>query len=273
MVPLIDSHCHLDCLDLKPLGGRFEAFMEQAREEGLVHMLCVAINPDRYPKMRALVDPYPEEISVTVGCHPNDFRGVYVSPERLLEQARGDERVVAIGETGLDYYRSQGDLEWQRQRFRDHIAVARELKLPLVIHCRQAKEDVLRILREEKAAEVGGVFHCFAEDWETAKAVLDLGFYISFSGIVTFKNAETLREVARKVPEDRFLIETDSPYLAPVPMRGKPNYPYYVRFTAEKLAELRRTTLERVGECALNNFHALFSRTRRLSPESSTATA
>ncbi len=266
MVRLVDSHCHLDSLDLTPFGNRFEKFMERARAEGVVHMLCVAINPDRYPKMRALVDPYPGEISVTVGCHPNEFRGVDIPPERLLRQAEGDDRVVAIGETGLDYYRSGGDLEWQRKRFRDHIAIARALRLPLVIHCRQAKEDLLQILREERASEVGGVFHCFAEDWETAKQVLDLGFYISFSGIVTFKSGEALREVARKVPQDRFLIETDAPYLAPVPMRGKPNYPYYVRFTAEQIAAVRGMTLEQIGAYSFSNFFALFARARRHFP-------
>ncbi len=255
---LIDSHCHLDRLDLKPFDGDFDRFMDRAREEGVVHMLCVGINLPTFPRMADLAARYPEEISLSAGEHPNDSKGQPLDVDRLLEYGR-HERVVAIGETGLDYYRSEGDLSWQHQRFRQHIQVARTLNKPLIVHSRAAKEDTLRIWEEEGATEVGGVLHCFAEDWDMARRALDLNLYISFSGIVTFKNAQAIQEVAQKVPEDRFLIETDSPYLAPVPYRGKPNYPFYVRQVAEKIAELRGTTFERVAEISRRNFHDLFT--------------
>lgn len=255
---LIDSHCHLDRLDLKPYDKNFDRFMEHARQEGISHMLCVAINLETYPRMRQLADPYPGEISVSVGVHPNDCRGIVISTEKLMELG-ADDRVVAIGETGLDYYRSQGDLTWQHERFRQHIQVARALTKPLIVHSRSAKEDTLALLQEENAAEVGGVLHCFAEDWDMARRALDLNFYISFSGIVTFKNAQVLHDVAKRIPEDRFLIETDSPYLAPAPFRGKPNYPIYVKYVAEAIAELRGATYKRVAELSRRNFFDLFS--------------
>ncbi|BCX82269.1 TatD DNase family protein [Methylomarinovum caldicuralii] len=255
---LIDSHCHLDRLDLKPFEGDFDRFMAKAREEGISHMLCVGINLPTFERCAALAARYPEEISLSAGEHPNDSKGQPLDVEQLLEYGRR-QQVVAIGETGLDYFRSEGDLSWQQERFRQHIQVAKTLHKPLIVHSRAAKEDTLRIWREEGAMDVGGVLHCFAEDWDMARRALDLNLYISFSGIVTFKNAQAIQEAARKVPEDRFLIETDSPYLAPVPYRGKPNYPFYVRKVAEKIAELRGTTLERVGETSGENFYRLFS--------------
>ncbi|HHJ39201.1 MAG: deoxyribonuclease [Methylothermaceae bacteria B42] len=255
---LIDSHCHLDRLDLKPYDNHFHAYMEHARKEGLEHMLCVCINLETYGRMRTLVDPYWPEISVSVGVHPNDCRGMDIPAEKLLELGQ-DDHVVAIGETGLDYYRTEENQDWQHRRFRQHVQVAKNLKKPLIIHSRAAKEDTLRILQEENAGEVGGVLHCFAEDWDMAKRALDLNFYISFSGIVTFKNAQVLQNVAKKVPEDRFLIETDSPYLAPIPHRGKPNYPHYVRHVAEAIAQLRGTTFDQVAERSSRNFYDLFS--------------
>ncbi len=254
---LIDSHCHLDRLDLKPYDKDFSRFMDQARREGITHMLSVGINLDTFPRMRALADPYPKEISVSVGVHPNDCRGLPVPTGQLMEYGR-DQRVVAIGETGLDYFRSEGDLGWQQDRFRQHIQVARELGKPVIVHSRAAREDTLNIWAEEGGREVGGVLHCFAEDWDMARRALDMNLYISFSGIVTFKNAQAIQEVAGKVPEDRFLIETDSPYLAPIPHRGKPNYPFLVRHVAEKVAELRGMTLEQVAEVSASNFHTLF---------------
>jgi TatD DNase family protein len=166
--------------------------------------------------------------------------------------------VVAIGETGLDYFRSEGDLEWQRERFRTHIAAAKSCAKPLIIHTREARADTLRVMEEEDAGAAGGVMHCFAEDWETARRAMDLGFYISFSGIVTFKNAQELKDVARRVPLERMLVETDSPYLAPVPHRGKPNEPAYVRFVAEHIAELRGTTFEAIAEATSENYYRLF---------------
>ncbi len=254
---LIDSHCHLDRLDLKPYDKDFTRFMEKARQEGVTHMLSVGINLETYPRMRDLADPYPGEISVSVGVHPNDCRGLTIPTEKLMAYGR-DPRVVAIGETGLDYFRSEGDLVWQHDRFRQHIQVARELGKPVIVHSRDAREDTLKIWKEEGGREVGGVLHCFAEDWDMARRALDMNLYISFSGIVTFKNAQAIQEVARKVPEDRFLIETDSPYLAPIPHRGKPNYPYLVKHVAEKMAELRGISFEQVAEVSADNFYALF---------------
>ena len=220
-------------------------------------MLCVSINLERYGPMRQLVDPYPA-ISASVGVHPNETEGVEPDVETLLSLAN-DPKVVAIGETGLDYFRSKGNLDWQQERFRTHIRAARTCGKPLIVHTREARDDTLQILAGEGAEAVGGVLHCFTEDWDTARKVLDLGFYISFSGILTFKNADTIREAAKKVPEDRLLVETDSPYLAPIPFRGKPNYPGYVCHVAEFLAQLRDVSLEHIAEITTQNFHKLFA--------------
>ena len=257
---LVDSHCHLDRLDLKPYGGDFSLFLRETAERGVEHMLCISIDLEKYPGMRALVDGHPE-ISVSVGVHPNERDGIEPNTETLTELAR-DPQVVAVGETGLDYFRSEGDVAWQQQRFRRHIQAARAVGKPLVVHTREAREDTLRIMAEEGAAEVGGVLHCFTEDWETAKRALDLNFHISFSGIVTFRNAQQIQEAARKVPEDRLLIETDSPYLAPIPHRGKPNYPFLVRHVAECVAELRGMSFESVAETTARNYYALFPKTK-----------
>ena len=258
---LVDSHCHLDRVDLAPYGERFDHFMEQTLASGVGHMLCVAIDLESWPAMVELVAPW-KAVSVSVGVHPNDRDREEPTEERLLELAQ-HPRCVAIGETGLDYFRSQGDLEWQRERFRTHIRAARKAGLPLVIHTREAREDTLRIMEEEQAGEAGGVMHCFTESWEMARAALDMGFYISFSGIVTFRNAESLREVAAKVPLDRLLVETDSPYLAPVPHRGKPNEPRHVRLVAEKVAEARGMAVEELIERTGGNFFNLFSAARQ----------
>lgn len=253
---LVDSHCHLDRVDLGPYAGEFHRFMEETHTSGVGHMLCVSINPERYPQMRKLVESYPQ-VSVSVGAHPNERCRREPTPEDLVELA-GDERVVAIGETGLDYYRGKGDLDRQQQRFRDHIAAARSCGKPLIIHSRDARENTLRILREEGAREVGGVLHCFTETWEMAVAALDLGFYISFSGIITFKTADDLRAVAAKIPSDRLLIETDSPYLAPVPHRGKLNEPRFVAAVAQCIAGLRGVSAEALAELTRDNFFRLF---------------
>ena len=220
-------------------------------------MLCVSIDLESYPAMRDLVLPY-ENVSLSVGVHPNDFDRQEPSVEELIALA-DHPRNVAIGETGLDFFRSEGDLEWQHQRFRTHIRAARETGKPLIIHTRDAREETLNILREEKAAQVGGVLHCFTENWEMASAALDMGFYISFSGIVTFKNAEALRDVAAKVPLDKMLIETDSPYLAPMPHRGKPNEPKYVYRVAETLADIRGMETSELADVTARNFHTLFN--------------
>lgn len=254
---LIDSHCHLDRIDLKPYENDFAVFMAEANKNQIEHLLTIAIDFESYPDMLALVADYPQ-ISVTVGVHPNVEDGKEPTVGELVDWG-GSKKVIGIGETGLDYYRNNGDLDWQQKRFRNHIEAAKILNKPLIIHTRDAKLDTLRILREENAQEIGGIIHCFTEDWEFAKAALDLGFFISFSGIVTFNNAKTIKEVAQKVPFDRFLIETDSPYLAPVPHRGKPNYPIYVRHVAECIAELRGTSLHAIADQSAKNFHSLFT--------------
>lgn len=256
MPTLVDSHCHLDRLDLAPFEGRMEGVLEHARREGVSHILCVSIDLANAPVVRDLALRY-ENVYGTIGVHPNEKGGREPSAEELT--ALGDHpKIVAIGETGLDYYRSEGDCEWQRERFRTHIAAARSLGKPLVVHSREAREETLRILEEEGAAEVGGVMHCFVEDWATAERALALGFYLSFSGIVTFRNATELKEVARRVPGERLLVETDAPYLAPVPYRGKGNLPGYVRHVAEHIAELRGESLEQVARQTTDNFFRLF---------------
>ncbi|MGR8940916.1 MAG: TatD family hydrolase [Gammaproteobacteria bacterium] len=253
---LIDSHCHLDRLDLEPYQNDFSCFLKDAAQQNIEHLLCISIDMEAYPEMLALVADYPQ-ISVTVGVHPNAHDGFEPTVEQLIALAQ-NPKVIGIGETGLDYFRSSGDLGWQHERFRNHIRAARALNKPLIIHTRDAREDTLRILREEGADQTGGIIHCFTEDWDFARQAIDLNFYISFSGIVTFNSAQAIKEVARKVPADRFLIETDSPYLAPVPFRGKPNYPTYVRYVAEQIAELRHTSFEAVAEASTRNFYTLF---------------
>lgn len=253
----IDSHCHLDRIDLSPFQNDFSHFMEEVKNRQIEQMLCISINLEDYPAMVDLIKDYPS-ISLSVGVHPNERDGKDPTVEELMALAI-NPRVIAIGETGLDYFRSEGDLEWQHQRFRVHIDVAKKLSKPLIIHTRQAGHDSLDVLAEQGADQVGGIIHCFTEDWEYAKKALDLGFYISFSGIVTFKNAQDIKEVAKKVPADRFLIETDAPYLAPVPYRGKPNYPLYVPYVAEHIAELRGTTVNTIAELSTANFKHLFN--------------
>ncbi|HEX9626354.1 MAG TPA: TatD family hydrolase [Acidiferrobacterales bacterium] len=258
MAPLTDSHCHIN---FEPLHQQLPQVLQNARDLGVGYMLCVAVNLEDYPQVRALAHAH-DHIYASVGVHPNERDGRDPSAEELIALA-DDERVVAIGETGLDYYRSQGDMGWQQQRFRRHIAAAKTCGKPLIIHTREAAADTLRLMRDAGAADIGGVMHCFTESWETARAALDMNFYISFSGIVTFRNAEALREVARRVPADRLLIETDSPYLAPVPHRGRTNEPAYVRHVAEQLAELRRVSLEQMAEVTTDNFFTLFRAARR----------
>jgi TatD DNase family protein len=255
---MIDSHCHLDRIDLAPYQNDLAVFMQKLATQQITDLLCVAIDLDNLPAMWELVKGF-NNISISAGVHPNVELDIEPTVDDLITIAK-DKRVVAIGETGLDYFRSSGDLSWQQERFRTHIETAKQLQLPLIIHSREAKDDTWRILKEEGAEQVGGVIHCFTEDWDMAQRCMDLGFYISFSGIVTFKNAATLQDVARRMPEDRFLIETDSPYLAPMPHRGKPNYPLYVRHVAEKMAELRECSFEQVCTSSTANFHALFSK-------------
>ena len=253
---LADSHCHLDLLNLAAYPDGVAGVLEAARLQGVTRFLCVSINLEHYPRMQALVGPH-ESVSVSVGVHPNERGGYEPTADELAALAAGDA-AVAIGETGLDYFRSEGDLEWQRERFRTHIRAARAAAKPLIVHSREAPEDTLAILREEGASETGGVMHCFTGDWEMARKAMDLNFHISFSGIVTFRSAQQLMEVARRVPLERMLVETDCPYLAPVPHRGKPNQPAYVRYVAEQIARLRGESFERIAEATTRNFLSLF---------------
>lgn len=252
---LVDSHCHLDLLDL-PKEDDVKKVVERAQAAGVHYLLNVCVSLAQFPKILKIVDAY-DFIGASVGIHPNER--AEEADEATLVRLGESPKVVAIGETGLDYFRSTGDLEWQRQRFRTHIHAAKKLRKPLIIHTRNAKEDTLRIMQEENARDIGGVMHCFSEDWEVAKRALDMNFYISFSGIVTFKNATTLQEVAKRVPLDKVLIETDSPYLAPNPHRGKPNEPAYVRYTAEYLAEMRALSLNEFAGQTTDNFFQLFN--------------
>ena len=253
---LIDSHCHLDRVDLKPYAGDFARLMQATAEQGVEHLLCVSIDMESYPAMKSLVGGYPQ-VSISVGVHPNEQHRREPGLEELVELSR-DPQNVAIGETGLDYFRSEGDLEWQRNRFRRHIAAARDCGKPLIIHTRAAREDTIRIMQEEGAEQAGGVMHCFTESLEVAQAALALGFYISFSGIVTFKSARDLQQVAQAVPLERMLIETDAPYLAPVPHRGRRNEPAFVAHVAAKVAELHGVTVDRVAAATSENFARLF---------------
>jgi len=250
----IDSHCHLNLLAEEE--GGLNAVLEQAKQNKVDHIVCIAIDKASCDDVLALTEHY-DNLSASVGIHPNVDQAEAFTVDELIAIAQ-PEKVIAIGETGLDYFRSEGDLAWQRDRFRVHIDAAKQLKKPLVIHTREAREDTMTILEQEHAEQAGGIIHCFTEDWATAKRALDLGFYISLSGIVTFKNAKELQEVAKKLPIDRILIETDAPYLAPVPHRGKTNKPAYVKHVAEFLAELRQTTVANIATQTSDNFYRLF---------------
>lgn len=250
---LVDSHCHIN---FDPLGQNVQQVLQNARDQGVSHLLCVSVNLEDYPQVRALAHEH-AHVYASVGVHPNEREGQDPSVAELVALAQ-DARVVAIGETGLDYYRSTGDLAWQHDRFRRHIRAAKQSGKPLIVHTREAADDTIRILREEGADSIGGVMHCFSENWEIARQALAMNFYISFSGIVTFKSAETLRAVARQVPADRLLVETDSPYLAPIPHRGKTNEPAYVRLIAEYLAQLRGVSLDELALTTTDNFFRLF---------------
>lgn len=255
---LVDSHCHID---FDPLQPRIDDVLANARDNDVRYLLCVSVNLEDFPRVLALAEQH-DHIFASVGVHPNEQDGRDPDVDEIVALA-DHPRVVAVGETGLDYFRSQGDLDWQRDRFRRHIRAARTCGAPLIIHSREAPDDTIRLLTEEHADEVGGVMHCFAEDWKMAEQALALGFYISFSGIVTFKNARPIQEVARRAPLDRIMVETDSPYLAPVPYRGKTNEPAYVKHTAEYVAELRGISYGEVAEATSENFFRLFTRAAR----------
>jgi TatD DNase family protein len=253
----IDSHCHLDRVGLTPYNENFDQFVRETVNKQVSHMLCVSIDMESYPDMISLVKDY-DNIYTSVGVHPNDHDRREPDVDELVQIALNEPSNVAIGETGLDYFHDKGDMQWQRDRFRTHIRAAIKANKPLIIHTREAREDTISILREEQADKVAGVMHCFTETWEMAEQAMEMGFYISFSGIVTFKNAVELKEVATKVPLDRMLIETDSPYLAPVPFRGKPNVPLYVPKVAECIAELRNVGVAEIASATTENFNRLF---------------
>ena len=252
---LVDSHCHLPLIEGGEAG--LEGIFARAAAAGVSHMLCVSVDLESYAGVAALARAWPQ-VSASVGVHPNTGHEAREPSIAELVEEGGQDYVVAIGETGLDYFRSVGDLEWQRDRFRHHIRAARQVAKPLIIHCREAASDVIRVLREERAEEVGGVMHCFVDDWDTASAAMDLGFFISLSGIVTFKSAKELQRVAERVPLERLLVETDAPWLAPVPLRGKQNEPAYVRHTAEFVATLRGELPTEFAAATTRNFHRLF---------------
>ena len=249
----IDSHCHINFPDFAESLPEVFGLMQQNQ---VSHALCISVELEKLPEIIALAEAHPH-VYASVGVHPDHEACTEPSVAQLVQLAR-HPKVVAIGETGLDYYRLTGDLEWQRARFRTHIRAARESGKPLVIHTREAASDTLRLMEEEQAHEIGGVMHCFTESIAVAQAAMDMDFYISFSGIVTFKNATAIRDVAAYVPLDRMLIETDSPYLAPVPYRGKTNQPGYVKHVAEEIARVKDISVEEIGEITTQNFFRLF---------------
>lgn len=254
---LVDSHCHLD---LPELAGNLPQLLEAMQHNDVGCAVCIGVTLEDFPRILALAEAHPT-IWATVGVHPENTGVKEPTVDELVDLAK-HPRVVGIGETGLDYYWHKDAPEWQRERFRTHIRAARAAGKPLVVHNRDATADTLRVLAEENAGEVGGVMHCFTETWEVAEQALDLGFHISISGIVTFKNALVVKDVARRVPLDRLLVETDAPYLAPVPFRGKINQPAYVRHVAEEIASLRGITYDAVAAATTDNFFRLFSKAR-----------
>ncbi|KTD00792.1 TatD family hydrolase [Fluoribacter gormanii] len=255
---LVDSHCHLNFLDLSDFKNDMANVLAQAKENDVQHFLCVCVELNDYPKLEQLAAEYPD-ISISVGVHPNTEMEFPVTSQMLCDLA-ANPACIAIGETGLDYYRTHTEeaREVQRNLFREHIKAALKSSKPLIIHTRQAAEDTIALMAEENAQKIGGVMHCFAESLDIAHKAMDLNFYISFSGIVTFKNAIALQEVARKVPLDRILIETDAPYLAPVPYRGKQNHPALVKYVAQAIADLRNMTFDEIAEITTNNFYTCF---------------
>ena len=250
--PLVDSHCHLPLIE-----RQLDEVLEAASGQNVSHMLCVSVDLPSFPGVLALAHRYPH-IFASVGVHPDSALREDEPDIATLVALAADPRIVAIGETGLDYYRATGDLSYQHRRFRTHIAAAVACGKPLIVHTREAAADTIRLLREEGAGRIGGVMHCFVEDWATAAAAMELGFYISFSGIVTFKNATALQAVAREVPLARLLVETDAPWLAPVPKRGRPNEPAFVRHTANFLAQLRGEDEVELARATTRNFFELF---------------
>ncbi|UCV25051.1 TatD family hydrolase [Ferribacterium limneticum] len=255
---LVDSHCHLDFPDL---ANRMPDVLQRMQENQVDLAVCIGVNLEDFPQVIALAEQH-AQLYATVGVHP-EYTDVEEPDEDRLLGLAAHPKVIAIGETGLDYYWQKDQPEWQRDRFRTHIRAAKRCGKPLVVHTRDSSADTLRVLKEECADAVGGVMHCFTENWDIARLALDLGFYLSFSGIVTFKNAIIVKEVAKKCPLDRLLVETDSPYLAPAPYRGKPNEPAYVRYVAEEVAKLRSISIDQVHQATTDNFFSLFKGAKR----------
>ncbi len=255
---LVDSHCHLNFPELV---SDLDALLARMRENEVGYALCISVTMKEFPQVLSIAEKH-SNIFASIGLHP-DYPDEQEPGADELVRLGAHPKVVAFGETGLDYFRLTGDLAWQRDRFRKHIRAACAAGKPLVIHTRAAAEDTMRILHEEDARAAGGVMHCFTESWETAQNALDLGFYISFSGIVTFKNAHALKDVARRVPLDRLLVETDAPYLAPVPYRGKTNQPAFVKHVAEEIARVRGVSFDEIAAATTDNFFNLFHTARR----------
>jgi TatD DNase family protein len=255
---LVDSHCHLDFPDL---AGRLPDVLQRMQENLVALAVCIGVNLEDFPQVIALAEQH-AQLYATVGVHP-EYTDVEEPDENRLLALAAHPKVIAIGETGLDYYWQKDKPEWQRERFRTHIRAARRCGKPLVVHTRDSAVDTLRVLKEEGADTVGGVMHCFTESWDIAQQALDLGFYLSFSGIVTFKNATTVKEVAQKCPLDRLLVETDSPYLAPAPYRGKQNEPGFVRYVADEIARLRSLSIDEIHQATTDNFFSLFKDAKR----------
>lgn len=252
----IDSHCHLDRLKLEDFNGSLDQVVAQAQAVGVSHMLCVSVTLDDFPNMMAKTAAY-KNVYLSCGVHPLN-QAQTVDQDQLYQLCQ-HQRVIAVGETGLDYFYAPETKALQFDAFEKHVEVAKQVKKPLIIHTRDAREDTLTILKQHDASQVGGILHCFTESLDMAKAAMELGFYISFSSIVTFKNASELREVAKYIPDDRFLIETDAPYLAPVPHRGKQNQPAYVVEVAKHLASIRGQSVEQIAQLSRNNFNRLFA--------------
>ena len=260
---LVDSHCHLQFINYTTLGESEATVIQNSINNKIEHLLCVATHYEQITQLQNYTKKY-NNLSISIGVHPDEIVADAINntagalSKILLHYAKLDNKIIAIGETGLDFYRNTVNKDIQQQRFLEHIEVAIECSKPLIIHTRMAREATIDLLRQTNASKIGGVLHCFTEDWHMAKQAIDLNFYISFSGIVTFKNAIALQEVARKIPLDRMLIETDSPYLAPIPMRGKINQPAYVQYVAEFLATLRKEPFTKIAAITTENFYRLF---------------
>jgi len=252
-----DSHCHLDRIDLEDHNNSFSGLLDNIRSERVTRMICIGVNLESFDEMYAKIEPF-EDIYCSAGAHPSYQHIKEPTVDDLCGLAR-NKKVVAIGETGLDYMATKDKINWQRLRFHTHIEAAKECNLPLIVHSRNAKQDTLDILREQRVETIGGVLHCFTEDWDMAKQAIDLGFYISISGIVTFQQAHNVRAMAKMIPADRLLIETDSPWLSPVPFRGQTNHPGRIRFVAEQLAEIRGVSLDTLAHTTYQNANRLFN--------------